>query len=126
MEKVIEISQKTLNEYYLKKKISSCLLYAIDMKTTSIGFCYWLNAITYCVSRKINEDYDTASMAEIYTYIASKYNTTVACAEKAMRYAKENSQYRHCWQLSHNLKNYSFLQICTDKILTTMFHEQQS
>lgn len=114
--------KESLQEYELKRTISKCL-YAIKMKTSCAGFCYWLNAIAYCISKKIDENYDIRTINEVYMYIANKYKTSVACIEKSMRYAKEKSNYKHCWQLQDNLKNHEFLQMCTDRIILSMFHE---
>ena len=112
----------SLEEYELKRKISKCL-YAIEMRTSSAGFCYWLNAIAYCVGKKITEDYDIRTISEVYAYIAKKYEISVDCVEKSMRYAKEKSDYKHCWQLTHSLKNHEFLETCVDRIILTLFHE---
>lgn len=114
--------EDVLQKYELKRKINK-ILYEIKMQTTCIGFCYWLNAIDYCVSKGINESYYIRTISEVYLYIAEKYKTSVDCVEKAMRYAKEKSNYKKQWNLGHRLKNHDFLQICIDKIYKCLFHE---
>lgn len=114
--------EKIFEEYELKRKISKCL-YAIEMKTSSNGFCYWLNAISYCISKKINEEYDVRSISEVYKYIAKKYEISIDCVEKSMRYSKERSGYKEHWQITDNLKNHDFLQMCTDRIVLILFHK---
>ncbi len=111
-----------LEEYELKRMISKCL-YEIKMKTSSIGFCYWINSIAYCISKELEEGQDVLSISEVYAYIAEKYATTISCVEKAMRYAKEKSEYKHIWQIPDNLKNCDFLRICVDRIFSSLFHK---
>ena len=114
--------EEHLEEYELKRTISRCL-YAINMKTSSTGYCYWLNAITYCILRELKEGQDVLSIGEVYTYLAKKYAKTISCIEKAMRYAKEKSGYKHAWQIANDLKNCDFLRICVDRIFSSVFHK---
>lgn len=107
--------QEIIKEYELKRKINN-FLYEIKMKTTNVGFCYWLNAMTFYLRQKINNNYDIASISEVYNYIAEKYSTSVSCIEKAMRYAKENSKYKEVLKIDSNLKNHAFLILCTNNL----------
>lgn len=117
-----DISNEILKEYELKRKINK-ILYEIRMQTTCIGFCYWLNAIDYCVSKGINESYYIRTISEVYLYIAKKYKTSVDCVEKSMRYAKEKSDYKEQWRLDSKLKNHEFLQMSIDKTYESLFHK---
>lgn len=112
--------EKNLNEYTLKRKISQ-FLHEIKMKTSSIGFNYWLNAITYSISRQLEEGYDIPLMAEVYAYLSKKYKRSVSCIEKAMRYAKNQSKYIEYWYAAGNMKNGQFLLIITNKIIEECF-----
>lgn len=114
--------EEELKEYELKKNISK-FLYEMKMKNTSLGFCYWLNAISYSILQILNDNHDIAKMGEIYKYIAQKYNTSIDCVEKAMRYAKEESKYKDFLKVTNNLKNYDFLTLCIDNIISKMFHK---
>lgn len=114
--------EDVLQKYELKRKINK-ILYEIKMQTTCIGFCYWLNAIDYYVSKGINESYYIRTISEAYLYIAEKYKTSVDCVEKAMRYAKEKSGYKKYWNLDYKLKNNEFLQVCINKVYECLFHE---
>ena len=116
------ILNKTLKEYELKRRISK-ILYKIGMKTTCTGFCYWLNAIAYCVSRGMDENYDIRTISEVYSYVAEKYKISIDCVEKSMRYAKEKSNYKEQWNLDYKLKNHDFLQICLNKAYECLFHK---
>ncbi len=111
-----------VKKYELTRKINK-ILYEIGMKTTCIGFCYWLNAIDYCVSKEINGSYCIRTISEVYLYIAEKYKTSIDCVEKAMRYAKEKSNYKEQWNLDYKLKNHDFLQICLNKAYECLFHK---
>lgn len=106
--------------YELKKEITKFLL-EMKMKTSSLGFNYWLSAIDYSVFKMFSNEYDMPRMNEIYSLIARKHNTSISCAEKAMRYAKEESQYKIIFNIEHNLKNNDFLTLCTDKIIEKCF-----
>lgn len=106
--------------YELKKEITKFLL-EMKMKTSSLGFNYWLSAIDYLVLKTFDNGYDIPRMNEIYSFIAKKYNTSISCTEKAMRYAKEESKYKIIFNIEHNLKNNDFLTLCTDKIIEKCF-----
>ncbi len=106
--------------YELKKEITKFLL-EIKMKTSSLGFNYWLSAIEYSVSKTFGNGYEIPRMSEIYSLIAKKHYTSISCAEKAMRYAKEESRYKIIFNIEHNLKNNDFLTLCTDKIIEKCF-----
>lgn len=106
-----------IEEYELKRKINK-FLYDIKMKTSTIGFCYWLNAISFYTLNKINANYEITNMSVIYNFVAKKYCTTVDCVEKAMRYAKENSNYKEVLQINTHMKNHEFLLYCVDRIVT--------
>lgn len=60
-----------VKEYELKRKISS-FLYEMKMKTSTIGFSYWLNAICYCVLENI-KNYDIIRISTVYTFIADRW-----------------------------------------------------
>lgn len=79
------------------------------MQYTSIGFNYWINAIAYYISLKQEDRYAPIQIKNIYQYLAEKYDTSKSNVEKAMRYAKEKSNYIVELNLDHRLKNKEFL-----------------
>ncbi len=111
--------EKNLNECKLKRQIRR-FFNSIEMKQSSIGYIYWLNAISYCVIKQIEEGKDI-EIKEVYTYIANKYNTSVSCVEKSMRYAKQKSNYMKYWKISVMQKNHEFLSECVNEIIDICF-----
>lgn len=93
------------------------MLDTMEMKKTSLGYNYWLNAILYYVQKNSEDKYEIIRMSEIYSYVAERYKTTISRAEKAMRYAKEESYYKDILRTDIKLKNHAFLILCSEKIL---------
>lgn len=114
----MESIENKLNEYELKKKISP-FLYEIKMKTSSIGFNYWLNAIAYSISEQLHKEYDIPRIGNVYKYLSDKYGKSIDCIEKAMRYAKNQSKYVEKWKAEGGINNCNFLIVITNKIIET-------
>lgn len=107
-----------LKEYELNRKINRFLFNSLEMKTSTIGMCYWINAISYCINNQVKDKQYMPIIREIYRYIADKHNTSVDCVEKAMRYAKETSHYKVYFNIENTLKNTDFLLLCLDRIVS--------
>ena len=106
--------EEIIQEYELNKIANNLLLNVLKMKNTCTGTCYLMNAITYYILKEINDHYKIKSINEVYTYIANKYNTSVDCVEKAMRYAKEKSRYLE--YTDRKMNNWELLSFCVKKV----------
>ena len=92
----------------LTMKVTHFFLGTLRMKNTSIGYCYWIDAVIYYIKKYEKEEYIYCfEIDEIYTYLSYKYDKDFKNIEKLMRYAREGSQYkdvykrqkqkRECW-----------------------------
>lgn len=97
------------------------LLNEMNFKHSSLGFCYWLKAISYSVEKcKLNGKLNKVAIANIkmeaiYKEIAEYYETTRRRAEKAMRYSVQESKYSKVFSKQH-ISNKEFLILCIEKI----------
>ena len=107
-----------MEERELNKRIDNFLIQKLEMKYTSIGLAYWIKAISYYVLQKQQDRSNLITISNVYSFISEKYNTSVSNAEKAMRYAKEKSDYMNFFDIESKLKNYEFLIKCADLFLT--------
>lgn len=111
-----------MEQKQLKRSICSFLL-NIKMKNTAIGLCYWITAINYYISLIKENSYQVVRMNQIYERVAQEHHTTKHNAEKAMRYAKEKSDYQNRLKVEHELKNFEFLILCSSKFLNNVSQE---
>ena len=112
----------------LTMKVTHFFLGTLRMKNTSIGYCYWIDAITYYIKKYEKEEYIYSfEINEIYTYLSYKYDKDFKNIEKLMRYAREGSQYKEYFK-TNRLTNSQFFIRCIDKFMPNkleklLFHE---
>ena len=110
-----KVNQKNYEEYQLKRKIG-IFLDKLQMKHSSIGYCYWQNAILYYL-QEFKRGNVSIKMKEIYDYISKIYKTTRNRSEKAMRWSRENSKYlQEFSQYSYKITNKEFLILCAERL----------
>ena len=102
-------------ERELRRKITK-YLFSLKMKTSS-GFAYWSEVIFYCVMKEFKEENKIFKMMDLYEYLAQKFDTTYSKIEKAMRYAKEQSNYIKVFNQDRSLRNFEFLNYCIYDVL---------
>lgn len=97
------------------------LLNEMNFKHSSLGFCYWLRAISYVVN-KCNKNGGFKStvivktkMEDIYRYNAEYYDSTRSRVEKSMRHSLQNGKYCNIFAKQH-ITNKEFLILCVEKI----------
>ncbi len=108
-------NQKDYEEYQLKRKIG-IFLDKLQMKRSSIGYCYWQNAILYYL-KELKKENASIKMEKIYDYISKIYETTRNNTERAMRMSRKNSKYlQEFSQYSYKITNKEFLILCAERL----------
>lgn len=96
------------------------ILKEIDVCPNFLGFKYIVTAIKLMIN---SDEYKAVS---IYKEISKKHRTTYSKVERAIRYARENSniELSKYFETEHKITNSSFLFFIKNKVLLSIMEQQ--